>query len=77
MAKRKKYMMWTTLTAFCFERKCKCEGCCELDVACRVKPMARIPYDIKPVKYAAIRTFANIGYDGYQRALSRIGERYD
>ena len=68
------YRYWTTLTAFCFERGCKCEGCCELNVACRVKPLHTNPYKIKPVKYAALKTFANIGTKGLDDALGRIGE---
>jgi hypothetical protein len=65
-----KYRYWTTLTAFCFERKCRCEGCCEANVACRVKPMKKVPYGMRPIKYAALQTFANIGLDGYEEALN-------
>ena len=66
---------WTTLTAFCFERKCKCEGCCEANVACKVKPIHTNPYNIKPIKYAALQTYANIGLYGFQDALNGIGEK--
>ena len=68
------YMRWTTKTAFCFERKCRCEGCCEANLDCRIKPIHPNIYHMKPIKYAALKTFANIGYKGYQDVLNRIGE---
>lgn len=68
------YHYWTPITAFCFERKCKCEGCCELNVACRVNPTRENQYNIKPVKYAALKTYANIGLKGFDEALYKIGK---
>ena len=68
------YHCWTVITAFCFERKCKCEGCSELNVGCKVKPIHTNPYHIKPVKYAALKTYANIGLEGYADALQNIGK---
>lgn len=63
-----KYTRWTPLTAFCFERGCRCKGCCELNVACKTQHGFN-PYGIKMVKYAAIKTFANIGLKGYEGML--------
>jgi hypothetical protein len=32
--------------------------------------MSIIPYGMRPIKYAALQTFANIGLDGYEEALN-------
>lgn len=71
---RNKYHYWTSITAFCFERRCKCEGCCESYVACKVEPFVYNQYGMKPVKYAALQTYANIGLKGFKEALYKIGK---
>lgn len=66
------YKYWTTITAFCYERKCKCENCSE-SYLCAKRPINNI-YGMKPIKFAALQTFANIGLYGYQEALDNIGQ---
>lgn len=67
-----KYHYWTTLTAFCYERKFKCEGCSEA-YFCAKRPYDN-DYGIKPLKFAALQTYANIGLKGFDEALHNIGK---
>ena len=67
-----RYRYWTAKTAFCFERRCKCEGCSEVNF-CEKKPLNNY-YNLKPLKFAAIETFKNIGWYGFVEALHKIGE---
>lgn len=61
------YKYWTDLTRFCYERRCRCQGCCEFNNACRYKPMHINEYKLKPVKYAVIMTVRNIGVPNDER----------
>ena len=69
-----RYMHWTPLAAFCFERKFKCENCSEA-YFCSRRPFNN-EYGMKPLKFAALQTFANIGTDGLENALNMIGKRF-
>lgn len=67
-----KYRYWTTITAFCFERKFKCKDCCEAHF-CAKKAINNI-YGIKSRKFDALQIYANIGLEGFDEAIAKIGE---
>ena len=68
----KKYHYWTPITAFCFERKCRCVNCSEKYFC--IKKTTNNDYGMKPVKYAALQTYANMGLKGFDEALYKIGK---
>ena len=59
------FMHWTDLTKTCYYRyqqKLGCEGCPNNNkYICLKKPWNKNPYRIKNIKYAMLRTLANIG----------------
>lgn len=67
-----KHYYWTTLTAFCFERKFKCKHCSEFSFC--DKRACNNDYGIKKLKFDALQTYANIGLEGFEEALNSIGE---
>lgn len=68
----KKFLHWTPITAFCFERKFRCKNCSER-YFCEKRKINNI-YGLKQIKYAALQTFANRGLCGFQDALNSIGQ---
>ena len=70
-----RYRYWTSRTAFCFERKFKCKDCSEFSY-CNRQP-SNNDLGLKSLKFAALRTFANIGLEGFNEAISRIGAQYE
>lgn len=53
---------WTDLAKHCYQRKCRCEGCSEEYGACVERWDAKHnEYGIKPMKYAVLMTYAEIG----------------
>lgn len=68
-----RYTYWTPITAFCFERKLKCKDCSEAFLC--AKRQYNNDYGIKPIKFAALQTYANIGLKGFDEALYKIGQQ--
>lgn len=66
------YKQWNYTTACCFKHKCKCDRCPNVIVCSQItNPVG--DYKIHPVKYATIKTYANIGLKGYKRAFTEKG----
>ena len=62
------YQRWNTTTATCYAHKCRCTGCPNADT-CNSYVYAVNEYGIKPMKYATIKTYQNIGEADYKRYL--------
>ena len=62
------YLRWNTTTATCYAHKCRCTGCPNADT-CNSYVYAVNEYGIKPMKYATIKTYQNIGEADYKRYL--------
>lgn len=54
------YRHWTNLTRTCYKQKMNCTDC-QNRIICSIEPWNLNPYGIKNIKYAVIRTLANIG----------------
>lgn len=63
------YKQWTFGSYLCWKNNCTCEGCSEKRICDSVKPMAHIPYKMKPMKYAVMNLVKNVGTEG-------LDERY-
>lgn len=59
------YRKWNDLTRACYNRHCVCLGC-ENRAICNVRPMSINPLNMKPVKYAVLMTYKNIGKEGLE-----------
>ena len=59
------FWKWTDLTKTCYKRyeqKLGCEGCPNnTDYVCKKPAWNKNPYGIRNIKYAMLRTLANIG----------------
>lgn len=64
------YRKWNTTTATCYAHKCCCNGCPNEDT-CNSYLYAVNEYGIKPMKYATIKTYQNIGEADYKTHLYR------
>lgn len=54
------YFHWTPITKLCYSRQMNCEGCPN-DYVCSLPVWNKNPYGIRNIKYAVMRTIANIG----------------
>lgn len=63
------YRSWNYTTACCFKYKTDCKICPNKIVCAKyTKPVGN--YYIHPVKYATLKTYANIGLEGYESAFA-------
>jgi hypothetical protein len=62
------YQRWNTGTATCYAHNCTCTGCPNEDT-CNSYVYAVNEYGIKPMKYATIKTYQNIGEADYKNWL--------
>lgn len=68
------YRHWNYTTACCFLHKTNCEKCPNKIVCAQIKrPVG--DYKIHPVKYATLKTYANIGLEGFKRAFIEEAHR--
>lgn len=54
------YQHWNNLTKTCYENNMVCTDCINKEV-CSIEAWNKNPYGIKNIKYAVIRTLAEIG----------------
>lgn len=67
---REMYRHWNYTTACCFLHKTKCELCPNEIVCSKInKPVG--DYYIHPIKYATLKTYANIGVKGLDKFLGK------
>ena len=64
------YQRWNTGTATCYANNCCCNRCPNEEV-CNSYIYAVNEYGIKPMKYATIKTYQNIGEADYKEHLYR------
>jgi hypothetical protein len=64
------YQRWNTGTATCYANNCCCNRCPNEEV-CNSYIYAVNEYGIKPMKYATIKTYQNIGEADYKEYLYR------
>lgn len=62
------YQRWNTGTATCYAHNCSCTGCPN-EETCNSYVYAVNEYGIKPMKYATIKTYQNIGEADYKNWL--------
>lgn len=58
------YTQWTLGSYLCWKNNCTCEGCSEKKICDSVKPMAIIPYGMKPMKFATMKLKEKFGTEG-------------
>ena len=64
----KSYKYWNATTALCYHNKLCCENCSNKQI-CDSYIYAFNEYKIKPIKYATIKTYQNIGKSNYRRYI--------
>lgn len=62
------YTKWNPTTALCYHNNLCCENCSNKQV-CNSYDYAYNEYKIKPIKYAVIKTYQNIGKANYRQYL--------
>jgi hypothetical protein len=62
------YTKWNTTTAICYHNNLCCANCSNRQV-CDNYSFSKNEYGIKPVKYATIKTYQNIGKANYRQYL--------
>lgn len=63
------YFKWNPSTALCYHNKLRCENCSNRFI-CNSYNYAYNEYKIKPIKYATIKTYQNIGEGTGENAFS-------
>ena len=62
------FYKWNFTTAICFKNRMIC-GRCNNQEVCAVEPIHTNKYNMRPVKYAALMTYKNIGLQGIERYI--------
>ena len=65
------YKQWNYTTACCFKYKTNCDKCPNTIVCSRHTHWVG-DYKIHPVKYATLKTYANIGRKGIEQFLEEV-----
>ena len=63
------YRRWNRLTATCYARKMKCEGCPN-DYICKMNIETFNKYRMPQIKYAVLMTYSRCGTNNIERYLN-------
>lgn len=69
------YKKWNLSTYICWKNNCDCSNCEQSCICDSYVPMVKIPYGLKAMKYAVLKTKENVGLKGieeYENEYERL-----